>query len=150
MPALRFAPLTEGDMVELLQWHQDGELARRYGGSDWPRQLQEVLRTDPARSCWVVWKDGKRVGYLDFERHPAENLAWIGLAVAPDLRGKGLGRDILQMFLRESEAMAFREIRAGIEPDNAASVAVFSSSGFVPMRSTPDEEGIIDYSFIRQ
>lgn len=148
--ALRFEAVREDDLVHLTEWHADAELAARYGGTDWPAKLWEILNTDPSRRCFIAWNDDEAVGYLDWELHPDENLAWIGLAVKPELRAKGWGTRILRAWLESEIAHSVGEIRAGIEPDNPASVRCFSSAGFKPMSDVPDEEGIIDYSYTQK
>lgn len=143
---ITFAALTAEDVQELEQWHQDAELAHRYGGAEWPRKLWEIIQKNAQRKCWVASLNCEQVGYVDFEMHPEEQLAWIGLAVKAEKRGQGLGKSILQEFLTTSIVQNFREIRAGIEHDNTASVRCFSSVGFIPLNTEPDEEGILDYS----
>lgn len=142
-----FTPLVAEHLQELEQWHQDSELARRYAGTKWPLQLWDILQKDPMRRCWVVSAGDEAIGYVDFEMHPEEHLAWIGLAVKAEKRGQGWGKRILQAFLKTPFAQKFTEIRAGIEPDNTASIHCFSSAGFVPLSTKPDEEGVIDYSY---
>lgn len=150
MNNLHFKPLTNDDLDELLQWHIDEELSRRFAGTEWPKKLWEILQRDNQRRCWIAWSNGERMGYVDWEMHPNEHLAWIGLAVKPERRGKGWGAEILRAFLLTDDAQAYSDIRAGIEPDNEASVRCFSSAGFTPMSDKPDEEGIVDYVYRRR
>lgn len=145
MKKVCFKPLAEEDIEDLLQWHADDELSRRYAGTEWPMKLWKILQQDKQRRCWVAWNDNERVGYVDWEMHPDEHLAWIGLAVKPERRREGWGTAILRAFLVTDDARAYSDIRAGIEPDNEASVRCFSSVGFMPINGQPDEEGIIDY-----
>lgn len=147
MDTIVFTALASKDLQELEHWHQDPELARRYAGTKWPQHLWEIVQKDPMRCCWVASLGGEAIGYVDFEMHPKEHLAWIGLAVKAEKRGQGWGKHMLQEFLKMPFVRGFTEIRAGIEPDNIASIRCFSSVGFVAMSPEPDEEGIIDYSY---
>lgn len=148
MEHLSFGLLERNDVTELMLWYRDTELANRYGGHDWPQKLWPILLQEKNRQCWMVRMNNEQVGFVDFEMNPMENLAWIGLVIKPELRNKGLGKRILQEFLAQSSVRSFSEIRAGIEPDNIASVRCFTALGFKPLHEKPDEEGIIDYSLV--
>lgn len=147
MTIIHFRELAEDDVPVIRSWHEDPELAGRYGGKAWPEKLWEIMRKDENRKCWLAVHDGLIVGYVDFEIHADEKCAWIGLAVNPEIRGKGFGKAILKQFLEQPFAREYGEIKAGIEPDNAASVKCFEAAGFKPLADKPDDEGIIDYSF---
>lgn len=148
MDSLTFAQLTEADVPELEEWHKDPEVAHRYGGST-VRKIWDITLKDPNRTLWLA-KDGDLiVGYVDFEAHPADNLAWIGLIVRPALRRQGWGTRILREFLESDTVKPHKEIWAGIEHDNAASRRCFERVGFTPKTTEPDNEGILDYVFTR-
>jgi|GEM_PF-2573264 len=147
MSTIHFEPLSAHAIEELCIWHKDPELAGRIGGNDWPNKLWTILQKDSLRSCWLAYIDHNLVGYVDFEEHPDENIAWIGLAVKPDRRNQGFGKHILQNFLQLPIVKAWPKIRAGIEVDNIASKKCFMSLGFKPMQEKADDEGIIDFSF---
>jgi len=145
MDSIVFAPLIEKDIALLHSWHQDSELSNRIGGKDWPKKLWEILSTDLNRKCWTASMGGEIIGYVDFEIHPDENIAWIGLAVKPELRKQGFGKRILEEFLKLPFVRKYKEIKAGIEPDNVASMKCFVSVGFEAEKL--DGEGIMDYSY---
>lgn len=147
MKDIRFIELNENHLNELSEWHQDKELSNRYGGSEWPKKLWEIMGNDENRKCWIALNDDKPIAYVDFEIHP-NALAWIGIAVKPTMRGQGLGKRILANFLESEYVKDFDEIRAGIEFDNIASIKCFESVGFIPLNNQPDEEGIIDFSLM--
>lgn len=149
MSDLLFRPLAESDLAELSRWHQDPELANRYGGSDWPKKVWEIMRKDSNRQCSIVSRDDEPIGYVDIELHPDEHLMWIGIAVKPELRKQGIGKKILETFLSTPIVQQYREVWAGIEHDNVASRRCFESVGFTAKNSEPDEEGIIDYVLVR-
>lgn len=144
---LSFRPLVEKDLDELMEWHVDSELSHRYGGSDWPKKLWQIMQNDQSRTCWIASMEDVPVGYVDFEVHADENLAWIGIAVKAELRKQGLGKRILSEFLQLPIVQSFKEIRAGIEQDNIVSIRCFSAVGFRPLGIEPDDEGVIDYSY---
>lgn len=149
MSTLVFRDLEQADLENLLSWHQDAELANRYGGSEWPQQLWNIMENDENRMCKIVCENNEPIGYVDLEVHPNEHLVWIGLAVKPELRMKGFGKRILKEFFMTPLAQEFKEIWAGIEYDNIASRKCFESVGFKEKTEKPDEENILDYVLVR-
>lgn len=105
------------------------------------------MQSNPNRILILAKLNDRIIGYVDFEVHPNENLAWMGLAVKPELRGQGLGTRILKEFLLSPIAKQYPEIWAGIEPDNQASLRCFQDVGFTSKMTQPDEEGILDYVY---
>lgn len=54
----------------------------------------------------------------------------LSVYVAPEARGRGVGRALLEALLRESEAAGLWTLQAGVFPENAASLALHRSLGF--------------------
>ncbi len=147
MTIIHFRELAKDDVPVIHGWHENPELAGRYGGRAWPEKLWEIMQKDEKRKCWLAIHDGLIVGYVDFEIHADEKNAWIGMAVNPELRGKGFGKAILKQFLDQPFAKEYAEVKAGIEPDNVASVKCFEAVGFKPISHKLDEEGVMDYVY---
>lgn len=147
MDPLSFSLANEIDLQELQRWHEDPELSKWYGGPERIRETWQLTRKDPRRTLWIARNASGSVGYVDFEEHPEERLAWIGIAMAPSLRGQGLGKRIVQEFLRLPMARRYPEIWAGIEHDNSASKRCFEGAGFTTTMTEPDAEGILDYVY---
>lgn len=57
-------------------------------------------------------------------------VAWESVYVAEDARGEGIGRRLLEAAIDASEAAGFWTLLAGIEAENAASLAVHERAGF--------------------
>ncbi len=149
MSTLVFRNLEQEDLKNLLAWHQDAELANRYGGSDWPQKLWRIMQSDKNRQCRIACLNNEPIGYVDIELHPDDHLMWIGLAVKPELRKQGFGKRILEEFLTIPFTQNFKEIWAGIEYDNIASRKCFENVGFEAKNIEPDEENILDYVLTR-
>lgn len=147
MTIIHFRELAKDDVPVIHAWHEDPELAGRYGGRAWPEKLWDIMQKDSNRKCWLAIHEGLIIGYVDFEIHDDDKSAWIGLAVSPELRGKGFGKKILQQFLSQPFVKEYAEIKAGIEPDNIASVKCFAGVGFKPVSEELDEEGVMDFSY---
>lgn len=54
----------------------------------------------------------------------------VSVYVSEKARGKGIGKKILQMLIKESEKENFWTLQAGIFPENTASLAIHQSCGF--------------------
>jgi RimJ/RimL family protein N-acetyltransferase len=143
---ITFTLLADSDVSDLERWHEDPELRRRYGGDGWPTKLLKIMRGDPNRHCFIAWEGSRKVGYVDFEIIPKENLGHIGLIVDPLLRGSGYGKQILRAVLNLPEISSVTEVRAGIEKDNIASIRCFLGVGFRQLDELPDHEGCLNFS----
>lgn len=86
---------------------------------------------------WLVADDdGRVVGYARSGAHKTRGgYAWtaeVGVYLAPDHQGRGLGRRLVEALLAELKARGFRTIVAGIALPNPGSQALFESLGFQP------------------
>jgi phosphinothricin acetyltransferase len=57
-------------------------------------------------------------------------IAEVSVYVAPEARGRGVGRELLGALIERSEAKNIWTLQAGIFPDNLASVALHQALGF--------------------
>jgi spore coat polysaccharide biosynthesis protein SpsF len=72
------------------------------------------------------------IGQVRFE-HDEDGLVEVGVSVAPDARGRGHGRALVETGVAAVLADAGERVRgfvARIRPDNAASIALFEAAGF--------------------
>jgi L-amino acid N-acyltransferase YncA len=82
----------------------------------------------------VAERDGRVLGWLALSPWSARavyrGVAWESIYVAEDARGQGIGRRLLAAAIEASEAAGFWTLLAGIEAENAASLAVHERAGF--------------------
>jgi phosphinothricin acetyltransferase len=57
-------------------------------------------------------------------------VAEVSVYVHPDARGKGVGSQLLQALIQESEQHNFWTLQAGIFPENAPSIHIHEKNGF--------------------
>jgi ribosomal protein S18 acetylase RimI-like enzyme len=63
--------------------------------------------------------------------YPGENILWIGLLlIHPDMRGKGLGRKIIQSLTEVLKRTEFTEIQLGVLKENQAGYKFWQNIGF--------------------
>lgn len=97
----------------------------------------------PASRLYIGLEDDRPVGMVRLE--PAGDGRYeVGISVAPDARGRGVGRTLLEVGL--AAAVADQQLMVGsfvarIRADNAASLALFGGAGFRPA-GTDDVAGI--------
>jgi phosphinothricin acetyltransferase len=98
--------------------------------SDW-----DAWNAGHRADCRLVAVDGDRVlGWVALSpyssRRVYEGVAWVGIYVAPDAQGQGVGRALLEGVIEASEAVGVWTLLAGILPENAASLALHERAGF--------------------
>jgi diaminopimelate decarboxylase len=82
----------------------------------------------------VAVEDGRVIGQLGVsrERHPAtRHVATLGMAVAADRRGLGVGSALLAAAIRWATAVGVRRLVLSVYPSNASAIALYRKFGFV-------------------
>lgn len=141
----RAAAMADADL--LLRWRNDAE-TRSWSRSSAPvatdrhaAWLTAVL-ADPVRHLWVLERDGEPVATVRHDRI-RQGRYEVSVTVAPHRRGEGLATEALAA---AGQALARRDasphvIEAHVQPDNAASLAVFRAAGY--LRAGDDEDGLV-------
>jgi RimJ/RimL family protein N-acetyltransferase len=111
----------------------------------WRLRLDQV-RADPAAQDWVVRAlvvapEGV-VGHAGFHGPPdGDGAVEVAYSVVPHLRGRGYAHAALAALVAEAAASPqVRVVRASVSPDNAASLAVVRTAGFVHVGEQEDEQ----------
>jgi RimJ/RimL family protein N-acetyltransferase len=127
----------DGDADLLLAWAND-PLTRATSFHPHPIDRETHVRwfarrlADPATRILIGVRDGVPVGQVRLTR-AADGTVEVGISVAAEHRGRGLGRDLLHAALdaaRAEEALNAHRFLARIRPDNVASIALFRGAGF--------------------
>jgi len=82
----------------------------------------------------VVIVDERLVGWIDITRGPFEGLRHygrLGMGLAPESRGRGLGRRLLERALDDGFAMGLERIELEVFASNLRAVALYRRTGFV-------------------
>ncbi len=83
----------------------------------------------------VVAVSGSRVlGHLTVVREEgsvSRHVATVGIAVAADVRGRGVGSALMTEAIRWARAMEVEKLALSVFPDNAAALALYRRFGFV-------------------
>ena len=134
---VRLRPATIEDAAFVFALRTDAEVQRQSFGSapTWEQHLEWFRLTidDPLRRLLIVEQAAAAVGQVRLD-HVGDHEV-VSLAVAEPARGRGVGR----RSLRAATALATGELVAHIRPDNARSLATFSTAGFVVVSEGDDE-----------
>jgi len=90
--------------------------------------LYEMQQNRVAR-CWVTRDAGRVVGYLCVWEI-ADELHVTNIAVRPDARRRGIGRDLLGTAIADARARGFRVVALEVRPSNEEARALYDSFGF--------------------
>jgi phosphinothricin acetyltransferase len=89
------------------------------------------------RDCRLVariTREGPAVGWVALTAYSARRaysgVAWESVYVAEEMRGRGVGRALLEALVPASEAAGFWTLMAGVMAENAASIALHERCGF--------------------
>jgi RimJ/RimL family protein N-acetyltransferase len=132
-------PVTQADEALLLRWANDpatraaSRVHDPIAAADHHRWLERRLATPDDARLWIGESDGVPVGVVRFERRTPTAVE-VSITVAPDARGRGLARPLLDAGVAAARA-AFGPvtIRADILPGNDASLRLFTGAGFTPV-----------------
>jgi RimJ/RimL family protein N-acetyltransferase len=133
-PELSLRPATSGDAALLLGWRNDPEAIRfsvsRLGVT--PGEHAEWLArrlADPATHLWIAEERGTPVGQVRVDVEGGTGT--VSIAVAPGVRGRGLGtaslRAMVTLVERDPSVVT---LRALVHTDNPASARAFELAGF--------------------
>lgn len=128
------------DARRLWAWANDpGTRAASFtpGRIPWARHLawfRAKLATSASRIYLATGRSGRPVGQVRFDvDRPGR--AVISIVVAPEARGRGVGRRLLEKGLpRAARDLGIRRVHAYVKRDNSASLALFRSAGFRRVR----------------
>lgn len=143
---LEFAKFSHDHITLYAQWCEEPE-TKRWLGTPTQEWLDYVLTTDLSWT-WIVYDGDLPVGQLQID--PLEDdptVAQVTILVAPEQRRKGYARRMLNAVHTHNALTQIVRFYARIEHQNAASAALFTSMGYTPDTSEPDEYGYVNYSF---
>jgi RimJ/RimL family protein N-acetyltransferase len=141
-------PASEADQELLLHWANDPTTR---GNSFHPETIDPAshrrwlgARLGSSTSRILIGLEGGRpIGQVRLDRH-MDDVVEVAISVAPEARGRGLGRKLLAAGLEagmRDVALSARGYRARIRPENAPSIALFRHAGFT-LRSLGDCDGV--------
>ena len=142
MVNIKLRKLEPSDLPFLYQWENDASAWS--DGSNHNPLSQQDLRDYIDSTTGDIYKDGQlrliieeeglTLGCIDlFDFDPRNRRAALGMYIAPEYRGKGVGREALRLL--EEYAFGFLHLRvlyAVIATNNIACTALYHNAGYTP------------------
>lgn len=148
---LVFVRLTHDLARAIEPWFDDADTVRSLGGRQWVHHALHLMSVMPGfemdgtrvldRSCYVVEEHGRRVALLDIEVYD-DLTASLALVVAPDSRGRGVGRRVVTAMWELPEMIQVKSVFGSIDADNPASLRCFAGAG-ATITTEPDRDGML-------
>jgi RimJ/RimL family protein N-acetyltransferase len=132
-----------GDEARLLAWRndprtRDASFDQEEISSEDHRAWFARKRADSGCAILIIEDDGRPVGQVRLERLQSD-LAEVHVGLAPEARGRGLGRAALRLAVRQaSELLGVQDLRALVKADNEMSLRAFGAAGFEETGKTDD------------
>ena len=89
-------------------------------------------------------EDGALVGFGGWKGPPADGVAELGYAVAPERQGKGIATAVVRQLVTRSEAAGVACVIAHTLPEKSASTSVLSRCGFTHESDVVDPDGGVE------
>jgi L-amino acid N-acyltransferase YncA len=129
-------PAHAEDAARLFAWAND-PVARAVSFRDAPIGWEthvawlSAALGDPRRRLYVAEQGGAAVGTARLDRDPSDaHVAVVSLNVAPEARGRGVGRALLDALADAARALGFTRLRAFVKASNDASARAFVATGY--------------------
>jgi RimJ/RimL family protein N-acetyltransferase len=150
-PAVVLRSVGPADEDLLLRWANDPATragSRSHGlitAAEHHAWLHGQLAAPDRARAWIGETDGRPIGIVRFERRTPASVE-VGITVAPEVRGRGLARPLLDAGIEAARAVfGAVAIRADILSGNAASRALFTGAGFAPVGTgAADSDAVSD------
>ncbi|MGH6933051.1 MAG: GNAT family N-acetyltransferase [Dongiaceae bacterium] len=99
------------------------------------RALAAIVAGEPMARAWLIEADGRAIGYgvvtLGFSvEHGGRDGFLDDLYLAPEARGRGLGRQALEFLEGEALQLGIGVLHLEVGRDNARAQALYEASGF--------------------
>lgn len=145
---MKLRALETGDLPYLYQWENDAE---SWGDSGTHNPLSQKVLREYIESAsgdlfvdgqlrLIIESEGATVGAVDlFDLDARSRKAAIGMYIAPQYRGRGLGHEAVRLL--EEYAFGFLHLHmlyAIIAVDNAACRSIYEKAGYIPSAQLKD------------
>ena len=137
---LEIVPLSDGQMLSLIDGESDPEMRQAY------TEMRQLALAHPEDRLWyTAWQlrlrcGGEAVGDLCFKGLSPAGVVEIGYGMNPAYEGRGFMTEAVKaMVLWASRQPGVREIQAETDPGNLASQRVLEKAGFRPNGETGEE-----------
>lgn len=124
------------------------EIEKACFSDPWPAHSFVELCDGSRSDCWVAAMDGQVVGYW-VGQAIGDEAELANLAVAPEARGRGIGRLLLDDFIKTVGGLARTTIFLEVRASNALAIRMYLMAGFAELTrrkgyySRPVEDALV-------
>ena len=140
-PRLRLPLITAADAAAMRAGHRDPTWHPTYPRPD-DVDAASMARDGTTWGPRHIVCDGQKVGTIGPLGPPADGEVEVGYGLVEAARGRGLATEALRALLAETDAAGVR-VRAGVRPDNAASLRILAGCGFTELRGSDGEGALV-------
>jgi ribosomal protein S18 acetylase RimI-like enzyme len=131
-------PFAAAHAVTVAGWPtSSAEVVMWCGRQEFPVPAQTVTdwqREDDVQAHVLLDDDGRLVAYGELWCDAEENEVELArIIVAPDARGKGVGRVLVRELLVRAREAGFADVLIRVHPDNERALRCYRGAGFVPV-----------------
>lgn len=116
-------------LMELKDLQDVAELEQKSFTVPWSGKLLEECLESPLDKVWVLEEDGKIMGYCNFRVIAGEG-ELMRIAVLPGSRGRGYGRELMEILAEYASINQVEEISLEVRASNSAAINLYKSYGF--------------------
>ncbi len=107
---------------------------RSFGDEAFSRRQLAYLISHAKGTCFVALHEEELAGYISLLARPyLHNLRLYSVAVAPSVRGRGIGQMLLDKAVDYARAQGLREISLEVSVNNPAAQSLYLKNGFTPV-----------------
>jgi len=140
--------------VVRFNYMRDAAAAKRIGLEGIAGGISEAYRFLTPKESKVARIGNQTVGFIDYDLHSEDGFdqayAYIAfLGVAENMRGKGIGKILINRVIADIRKHGFRYIKLDVLRDNISAMQRFESMGFVAQKAVkPDETVFMVYDIL--
>lgn len=116
-----------------------------FQGFDRELEVLNVMYAPPAGHLFLVEKNGETLGCGGIRRYDDQAAELKRMYLRPELRGLGLGQQLLNMAMTAAINLGYQSLRLDTVPTMTAAIALYRKNGFVTLdfHKKGDPEGLI-------
>ena len=95
----------------------------------WTQEMVLSEMKEPISHFTVAEQGGVVIGYFGY-LHILDELHILNVAVAPDFRGRGIGKRLLDRLVEEARALSVRAVTLEVRESNHTAIRLYERTGF--------------------
>jgi ribosomal protein S18 acetylase RimI-like enzyme len=97
--------------------------------------IAAIADGEPLARAWLAWMANRAIGYLVLTigysvEYGGRDGFIDDLYVVPDVRGRGLGGQLIELAIREARLLGIRTLHLEVEADNGGADRLYRGAGF--------------------